>query len=238
MERILDFQIEKLKTRLVKMCSLVDEQVDLAIKAVLENNHDLANIVIENDKIVDKYDVKIEKLCQKIFALNQPVAMDLRLIMSALTIDNNMERIGDLAVNLAEAVLFIKEKQKFFDQTKLVEMTILAREMLKDAIDSFIEGNAKLAEKVIQSDKQLDQMHYDNHQMLVKIMKESPDNIEPAVTYLVISRHLERMGDHATNVAEDVIFIVEAQLVKHQYEKYFFSQQESADGTEPADEDI
>ncbi len=102
MERQVDQQLEKLKTRILKMCSLVDEQVDLAIRSIEEDNPALADIVLEKEKKVDKYDLKIDKICQKIFALNQPVAMDLRLIMSALTINTNLERMGDIAVNIIE----------------------------------------------------------------------------------------------------------------------------------------
>ncbi len=110
MERQFDVQIEKLKKKILKMCSLVDEQVENAIKAIDEENIEIANQVIERDDKVDKYDVKIEKVCQKIIALNQPVAMDLRLIISALTINTNLERIGDIAVNLCENFLVLKEE--------------------------------------------------------------------------------------------------------------------------------
>jgi phosphate transport system protein len=226
MERLFDIQIEKLKTRLIKMCSLVDEQLEFAIRAFEEENIELAQLVVDRDKKVDKFDVKIEKICQKIFALNQPVAMDLRLIMSSLTIDNNLERIGDIAVNIAESFLILKKKPPFIDKTKFVEMSKVAKEMVKDSIDAFIENNAKLAQKVIKTDDVLDELNRENHRILIEIMKEKVANIEPAVHLLVTSRQMERMGDHATNIAEDVYFIVEAQLIKHKYEKYLMSDEE------------
>jgi phosphate transport system protein len=226
MERLFDIQIEKLKTRLIKMCSLVDEQLEFAIRAFEEENLELAQLVVDRDKKVDKFDVKIEKICQKIFALNQPVAMDLRLIMSSLTIDNNLERIGDIAVNIAESFLILKKKPPFIDKTKFVEMSKVAKEMVKDSIDAFIENNAKLAQKVIKTDDVLDELNRENHRILIEIMKEKVANIEPAVHLLVTSRQMERMGDHATNIAEDVYFIVEAQLIKHKYEKYLMSDEE------------
>jgi len=219
MERLFDIQIEKLKTRLIKMCSLVDEQVDFAIKAMEEEDADLAQVVLDRDKKVDKYDVKIEKVCQKIFALNQPVAMDLRLIMSSLTINNNLERIGDIAVNIAEAFLILKKKPSFIDKTKFSEMAKVTKEMVKDSIDAFIENDAKLAQKVLKTDDILDELNRENHKILIELMKADPAVIEEAVTLLVTSRQMERMGDHATNIAEDVYFIVEAQLIKHKYEK-------------------
>jgi len=223
MERLLDEHIEKLKSRVIKMCSLVDEQVQLAIKSVEEDDLELAKAVIEKDHKVDKYDIKIDKICQKIFALTQPVAMDLRLIMSSMTINNNLERIGDIAVNIAEYALMIQKKAAFFKETKLDQMFDVSKQMLKDAIDSYITGNEVLAKSVIEADNVLDKMNYDNHQILTGIMKQDPDNVEPGIALLVMSRQLERIGDHCTNIAEDVFFIVEARMVKHKYEKYLFA---------------
>jgi phosphate transport system protein len=223
MERQFDQQLEKLKTRIIKMCSLVDEQVEFAIKSIEEENADLARLVIERDKKVDKYDVKIDKICQKIFALNQPVAMDLRLIMSALTINTNLERIGDLAVNISENFLRMQKKPAFIDRTNFSKMAKVAKEMIRYSIDAFIDNNPGLAKKVIETDTILDNYNSDNHKILIEVMKESADNIESAVALLVVSRDLERLGDHATNIAEDVFFIVEAQMIKHKYEKIFFS---------------
>ena len=223
MERLLDQHLEKLKRRVMKMCSLVDDQVQAAIKSVQEENLELAKEVIEKDNKVDKYDNKIDKICQKIFALTQPVAMDLRLIMSSLTINSNLERIGDIAVNIAEYILMIQKKPAFYNQTKLEEMFKVTKQMLKDAIDSYISGNEVLAKSVIDADDHLDAMNAENHKIFVDIMKQNPDNIEPAIALLVMSRQLERLGDHCTNIAEDVFFIVEAHLVKHKYEKYLFA---------------
>ncbi|HUX61609.1 MAG TPA: phosphate signaling complex protein PhoU [Ignavibacteriaceae bacterium] len=234
MERQFDIQIEKLKKKILKMCSLVDEQVEFSIKAIDENDHELAKLVIERDVKVDKYDVKIEKICQKIFALNQPVAMDLRLIMSAITINTNLERIGDIAVNIAENFLILKSKPDFISATKYFEMSRLVQEMIRNAIDSFIQNDPKLAQKVIRTDSIIDKYNIDNHQILIELMKENPNNIEPAVALLVISRQLERLGDHATNVAEDVFFIVEAEMIKHKYEKFIMD--DNADEEDDDDE--
>jgi len=229
MQRLLDEHLEKLKTRILKMCSLVDDQFQLAVKSFEEENTEIAKLVIERDGKVDKYDLKIEKICQKIFALTQPVAMDLRLLMSSMTLTTDLERIGDISVNIAENVLLINKKPDFYNRTKLAEMILLTKEMLKNAIDSYINGNAELAKKVIISDDQVDKLNAENHRILKEIMKESPDNIEPAVALLVISRELERVADHSTNIAEDVFFIVEAQLIKHKYEKYIFGENETDD---------
>jgi len=227
MERLLDEHLEKLKTRVIKMCSLVDEQLQYAIKSFEEENLELAQSVIDRDRKVNKYDVKIDKICQKIFALAQPVAMDLRYIMSSLTINSNLERIGDIAVNIAENVVLIQKKPEFFQNTKLEEMFNLTKRMLKNSIDAFIGGNPELAKEVILTDDVVDRLNAENHQILKSIMKQSPENIEGAVALLVISRELERLADHSTNIAEDVFFIVEAQLIKHKYEKYIFGDEEN-----------
>lgn len=227
MERLLDEHLEKLKTRVIKMCSLVDEQVQNAIKAVETDDLQLAQSVIERDKKVNKFDVKIDKICQRIFALAQPVAMDLRYIMSSLTINSNLERIGDIAVNIAENIILIKQKPQFYSETVLERMFSITQQMLKNAIDAFIGANPDLAKEVILADDVVDKLNADNHNILKSIMKRSPDNIEGAVALLVISRELERLADHATNIAEDVFFIVEAQLIKHKYEKYIFGEDDN-----------
>jgi phosphate transport system protein len=229
MERQVDQQLEKLKTRILKMCSLVDEQVDFAIRSIDEENPALAEIVLEKEKKVDKYDLKIDKICQKIFALNQPVAMDLRLIMSALTINTNLERMGDIAVNIIENSKLIGKKPEWINKTHFAEMAKIAREMIRNSIDSFVQDDAQLAKKVIETDKILDNLNKENHDMLIEIMKKNSNDIQTAVALLVISRMLERLGDHATNIAEDVYFIVEARMVKHKYEKYLFSEETDED---------
>ncbi len=229
MERQFEIQIDKLKKKILKMCSLVDEQVEYAVRAIESDDDELINTVIERDNKVDKYDVKIDKICQKIIALNQPVAMDLRLIMSALTINTNLERIGDIAVNLVENYKFLRGKRELIKRTKFPEMSKIAREMLRNSIDSFIQNDPKLAQKVIQTDPIIDSYNIDNHNIIIDIMKEDMSNIEAGVALIVISRLFERLGDHATNISEDVFFIVEAQMIKHKYEKYLFSEDDDDD---------
>ena len=232
MERQLDFQIAKLKKRLIKMCSLVDEQVDSAIRLIEEEDEELAKQVIEKDKKVDKFDLKIEKACQKIFALNQPVAMDLRLIMSAMSMDTNLERIGDNAVNICEQFLQMKKKPEFFEQTKFNEMAAIVRSMIKNSIDAYITNSPELAKDVIAADDKLDNLDRENRDILIQIMKQDCENIEPGVAMLSISRIMERLGDLTTNIAEDVYFISEAQIIKHKYEKYLFLSDDDDDEIE------
>ena len=215
MDRIFDFHIEKLKTKLIKMCSLVDEQVDFAIKSVEEQNLELADLVIKRDKYVDKYDVKIERICQKLFALNQPVAMDLRLVMSALKINNNLERIGDLAVNIAYQSKDLKSLPDYFEKLHYSEIVFLAKDMIKKAIDAFITNNSELVRVVIKTDDKLDDLVKHDSKYLIELMHESKENINSAILFYQVFQEIERLGDHATNIAEEVFFIVKAQLIKH-----------------------
>jgi len=219
MERPFDTQLEKLQTKLIKMCSLVDEQVEFSIRAVEEENENIAVLVLERDHKVDKYDVKIESICYKLFALNQPVAMDLRMIMSALKINADLERIGDLSVNIARNSIEIKTKPEFFSRTRFSETAAIAREMIRNSIDSFIEKDANLARNVLATDDKLDELVKENRQILINIMKEKADFVENGMRYHSIFQALERLGDHATNIAEEVYFIVKAESIKHRSEE-------------------
>ncbi len=218
MERPFDLQIEKLKTRLIKMCSLVDEQVEFAVRSIEEENESLGVLVLERDYKVDKHDIKIERICQKLFALNQPVAMDLRLIMSALKINSNLERIGDLSVKIARFGIELKGKPEFYSRIRFSETALIAREMIKNSIDSFIERDAELARKVLGTDDKLDDLTIENNKTLTELMKENREYVEAALAYYSIFQSLERLGDHATNIAEEVYFIVKAESIKHRSE--------------------
>ena len=232
MERQFEVHLGKLRSRIIKMSSLVEEQLEFALKSIDEENEQLAELVREREDNVNKLDRKIEKTCQKIIALSQPVAMDLRLVISALTINTNLERVGDLAENIARNYLKIKKKPAFITETKYYEMAKIVKQMIKDAIDSFNNNDPKLAKKVIESDDHLDELFVENKDLIINLMKADPSKIDEALTLLEIARHIERIGDHATNIAEDVYFIVEAQLIKHKYEKYIYSEIEEENDDE------
>jgi len=217
----IEIQIYKLNRRMIKMCSLVDEQLASALQSIYKEDIDLAEKVIKLDDKVDRYDTKISESCQKILALNKPVSTDLRLLMSAPIINYNLERIGDIAVNLCENFLLKKKKPSFFDRIKFVDMASIVQEMLKNSIDSYIRMDVGLAKKVIVSDKILDRLNVENHNLIIDVMKENSEYIEDAVAYLVMCRQLERIGDHACNIAEEVFFISEGRAIKHNYGRIF-----------------
>lgn len=232
MERQFEIHLGKLKSRIIKMSSLVEEQLEFAIKAIDEDNSKLAELVREREDKVNKLDRKIEKTCQKVIALSQPVAMDLRLVISALTINTNLERIGDLAENIARSYLILEKIPDFLSKTNYAQMAKQVKLMIKEAIDSFNNYDAAMAKRVIEYDNQLDSLFAENRAIVINIMKENPKVIDSALGILEICRHIERIGDHATNIAEDVYFIVEAQLIKHKYEKYIYSEIDDEDNEE------
>lgn len=215
MERHFERELEELKATLVKMGGLVDSQLGSACRALFEGDTARAREVMEGDREVDAFDTLIDRQCMDIFALAQPVAVDLRLLMSSLAINHQLERIGDIAVNIAERVEPLAAHREFLLSTRLSEMANIARIMVRDSLDSFIRGDASLASRVLVSDDVVDKLDGGLFRSLVADMKERHERIEAAAHMLILSRHLERLADHATNIAEGVLFIVEARLVKH-----------------------
>jgi len=215
MERHFERELDELKANLVAMGKLVDEQLTAASDALFAGDVAKAGKVILADARVDEYDTLIDRQCQQIFALAQPVAIDLRLLMSALKINGQIERIGDIAVNIAERVQPLAPYLPFLAKTRLSDMSLIARIMVRDSLDAFMYSNPQLATRVLDSDDVVDRTDADLFAFLVREMQEHHELIEPAAHLLILSRHIERLADHATNIAEDVIFLVEARLVKH-----------------------
>jgi len=215
MERRFEKELDDLKANLTKMGRLVDAQIDLACHALFQADVDLARQVFHKDANVDELDTLIDEQCQAIFALSQPVAVDLRLLMSALKINNNLERIGDIAVNIAERVEALALHNAFLRSTRLAEMTQIARIMVNDSIESFILNSPRLANLVLESDDVVDSLDAAIFRQMVGEMRRDNSLIEPASHILILSRHVERLADHATNISEGVIFLVDAKIVKH-----------------------
>ncbi len=215
MTRHFEQELAALKQSLVEMGTMVNDQLENACTALFGGIEDLAAEVIRIDARVDAFDTDIDRRCQDIFALAQPVAADLRLLMSALKINNQLERIGDIAVNIAERVTSLAGHQDLLAKTRLGEMAQIARIMVEEALTAFIHNNPDLATRVLESDDIVDELDSIVFDDLVEIMKENPLLVEPGAHILILSRHIERLADHATNIAEDVIFLVQSKLVKH-----------------------
>lgn len=215
MNRTFEEDLDKLRTRLIRMGSLVEEQVEFALKALHEGNLELARIVTERDDKVDKLDLKIDKQCQRIFALNQPVASDLRLLLAALKINNELERIGDMASNIAESVLKHPDMVPICKKLELTRLSDSVFVMLKSSIDSFINNDPDLAAHVIPGDNTIQTLQDNAQAALIEVMSKQSEDVAPGAYLLLILRNLGRMADHATNIAENVIFLVQAKLVRH-----------------------
>jgi len=213
----LEEELDQLRTRVIKMGSLVEEQLELAVKSLFEGNIEIAKLVMERDNKVDKYDNKIDKHCQRIFALTQPVAVDLRLIMSALKMNNELERMGDIAVNIAERVEPLTEHIDLLRKFKIDEMTNLVLKIVKDSIDSFINNDPELAAEIIKLDDEVDNMDKNIFYAMIEEMKINSEVIPACSHSIMLLRHIERLADHATNIAEDVIFLIDAKIIKHKH---------------------
>lgn len=210
-------ETKSLKENLIKMASLVDEQVTRAITALETGDAEICRGMKGKDKEIDAYDNLINTQCENILALFQPVASDLRFIMSALMINNQLERCGDIAVNVAQRIKKTKDQHALLEGSGIIEMGKHAQVMVKNAIDSFINRDTETAHKVLITDEIVDKLNKDAFKHLVAKMQSDPASIEAGAHFIVLSRHLERLADHATNIAEDLIFYVEAEFIAHKH---------------------
>jgi phosphate transport system protein len=207
--------LEALKERLLVMGGLAEEQVRLVTAALVERDVDLAARVQGGDEPLNDLHIEIDQRCVKLLALHQPVAVDLRAVLAAVKINTDLERVGDLAVNVAEAVQRYLLHPPVQALDPIPRMADLAQQMLRDALDAYVRREVPLAETVLSTDDLVDAMKGQVSLDLVPRMQASPSAIEPALDLILIARHLERIADHATNIAEDVIFMVTARDVRH-----------------------
>jgi len=207
----------RLEENLIKMASLVDEQVTRATTALETGDWEICRGIKNKDKEIDAYDNLINTQCENILALFQPVASDLRFILSALMINNQLERCGDIAVNIAQRIKKTKDQHALITESKIVEMGKHAQLMVKDAIDSFIRKDTALAHTVLANDEIVDKLNKEAFKILVAKMQTDPASVEAGAHLIVLSRHIERLADHATNIAEDSIFYVEAEFIAHRH---------------------
>lgn len=207
--------LDALKRRLLHMGSLVEAQTDKSLVALMERRAELAKTVIDGDAAVNRLQIEIDDRCLKMLALQQPMATDLRLITSAMKMGADLERIGDQAVNIAENALRLLETPPLKPVIDIAEMSEIAQKMTRDALDSFVRRDVVLARDVLHRDDKVDQLKDRVFRVLLTHMMADPGTIERALGLILISRNIERIADHATNIAEDVIFLVEAKDVRH-----------------------
>jgi phosphate transport system protein len=207
--------LEQLKAQLLEMGGVAAERVRAAVESIVHRDLALAEKVLGGDAVVNRFHLDIDDRCVKLLALHQPMAVDLRSIVAAVKINSDLERVGDLAVNIAEAARRYLEHPPGRDLTDIAGMADLAQHMLRDALDAFVRRDLDLAHRVLDADDALDARKTDMFRQLLDHMLADPAAIEPSLDLILISRHLERIGDHATNIAEDIIFMVSARDVRH-----------------------
>jgi phosphate transport system protein len=209
-------ELDALKERLLAMGGLAEARVGEAILGLTERSAEHLEAVLRGDEPLNDLHVDIDDRCFKLLALHQPMAADLRSILAAVKINTDLERVGDLAVNIAEAGKRYLQHPPVKPLIDIPRMAELAQGMLRDALDAFVRRDMALAEAVLTADDRLDALKTQVFRELLEFMIKDPGTIEPSLDLILISRHLERIGDHATNVAEDVIFILSARDVRHQ----------------------
>jgi phosphate transport system protein len=211
-------ELNAVKARLLAMSGEAEAALGLAVEALLEREGEKARQVIRNDRIIDNMEMEIEEQCINLLALHQPMARDLRMLTSALKISNDLERVGDHAVNIAQSAERLAEARAITPEPEIVEMARLSREMLSDALEAFIRGDAQAGRDVCRRDDKVDALHKSVFRILLTHMMEDPHTISSGMELFLVSRNLERVADLATNIGEDVVFLVEGKSIKHHSE--------------------
>jgi phosphate transport system protein len=212
-------QLEGLKAKLLEMSALVENSVYRSIQAVVERNRDLANLVLENEERINDLEIEIDEDAIRLIALQQPVAADLRLITVAVKINNDLERMGDLSVSIAERALNLIDLPNAEPAIDIPHIAGLVQSMVRKALDSFVNRDADMARAVLISDDEVDGLRTAHYVELIAFMENNPTYISQAFQLLSVIRNLERIADHSTNIAEDVLFLVKGIDVRHHNEE-------------------
>lgn len=213
-------EIDNLKRRILSLSAIVEEGLEQVALALRTRDTALAQHVINRDADIDEREVDIEEECCKILALHQPVANDLRFIIAVLKINNELERIGDTNVNIAERVISLSSLPPVHVRLDFQPMARAASEMLSQSLDALVNENAKLAGEVIASDDVVDAMNRDMYGQVKDAIRVSADDVDTLIHYLGVARHLERVADYAVNIAEDVIYMIDGRIVRHRAQEF------------------
>jgi phosphate transport system protein len=215
MSKHLERDLDSLQSDILAQAASVEEAIQKAIHALQARDSQLAQQVIDGDSEIDQEENHVEEECLKILALHQPVAIDLRRIVAALLINVDLERMADLAEDIAERALSLIRQPQFPVPETLQRMTDLTTSMVRQSLDAFVNLDAQLARRVCRLDDEVDQLNVVIIKDVVRTMQAAPDMVEPGLSMFSATRHLERIADHATNIAEDVIYLVEGEIVRH-----------------------
>lgn len=213
-------EVERLKKKLLALSAIVEDSVYRAVKSLKERDANLAREVIADDNAIDLNEVEIEEECQKILALHQPVAYDLRFIIAILKINAELERIGDATVNIAERVLFLVTEEQVDMPFDFAAMAQKAQQMLHKSLDALINLDPGLAYDVITADNEVDAINREMYGQIEDCIRRDSSRVNSYIHLLGVSRHIERIADHASNIAEDVIYLIEGKILRHHIEEY------------------
>jgi phosphate transport system protein len=214
-DRQYEGQLDELRTRLLKMAGLVETMLAEAVQALVEDNQAVARKVIALDSEVDTLEMKCDELCLRILALRQPMGSDLRFITLALKMVTDLERMGDLAVNISERALDVSGHPRVFDWTLIEQMAALVGQMIRSANQAFIDGDEALARETVHRDAEVDALYARSFNQILDTMRSDPESIHDGLHAQSIAKWLERMGDHCTNLAEQVVFLVRGKDIRH-----------------------
>ena len=214
-QRRFDEELAELKQQILRMGSLVEGQIRQALNALIDRNDDLAKEVIDNDRQVNTMDVAVDEACLELLALQQPAARDLRFITTAMKISTELERMSDLAENICERAIELHEEPQLKPYIDIPLMADRAIKMVGEALDAFVRGDSALARKVLDEDDYIDELNEQIFRELLSFMMENPQTISRAIRLSFISKYIERIADHATNVAELVVYMVEGKIIRH-----------------------
>ena len=215
MPKHLQREIENLKNKIVTMGGEVEDRVYKSTLSIIKRDLAMAKAVISSDRDIDNMEVEIEEDCLKILALHQPVAIDLRFIIAVLKINSDLERVGDLAVNIAERSIYLSGRDPIEMPFDVVDMSTKVEKMLTQSIDSLVNMDVRLALRVRSQDEEIDTINRNMYTQVKELFQAKPDRINSLLHAISICRHLERIADHASNIAEDVVYLVNAEIVRH-----------------------
>ncbi len=219
MERHFDEELNELKKNILKMETMVEEAIARSIKSLVERDAELARKLIEDDQAIDMLEIEIDRQCLELLAKRQPMAVDLRVITSLQKINSDLERIADLAINIGYASIYLSKHPPLKPLIDIPKMADETRQMLKDAMLAMVDSNAALAREICQKDKEIDTLYVQNFREILTYMMEDNNNIKRGIRLILAAKHIERMADHVTNIAEDIVYMIEGKTIKHHLEE-------------------
>jgi phosphate transport system protein len=211
-------ELDELNGLLLEMSRLVEYSISQSVNSVINHDSEAARIVFQNETHINQLEIQIDNLAFRLLALQQPVAVDLRFVTMSIKINNNLERMGDIAVNIAGTALSLLNMKPLMPKVDIPYMAKLAQDMIRNSLDAFMKKDPELAKSVLKSDDAVDALRDRMYDEIVRFMEEDPTLIHPGIDHIFIARGLERLADHATNIAEDVVFFVQGIDVRHQSE--------------------